>query len=216
MPIECYNKKYNLNVIIKNTNPPVKKYLEIFLKNDENTISLDLYKNPFQFPSQINILEIQRCLNDFFDYEEYCILNKEDDKNKECTELRKKKLNSPICNNLIKQFESNIESLIDENLSKYEFKNLDIDYYFNKIKEENIEDNDIDVFNEAQEEDFDYIDFEEQNEEEKSYFSNSNRKKKNNDDGEELENYYKQSRKDCVEYGLKSLKEDLIICTKYE
>lgn len=35
-------------------------------------------------------------------------------------------------------------------------------------------------------------------------------------DDNELENYYNNSKKDCVEYGLKSLEENIIVCTKYE
>ena len=46
---------------------------------------------------------------------------------------------------------------------------------------------------------------------EKSYFNI-----KNKDEDNELENYYINSRKDCVEYGLKSLKEEYIVCLKYE
>ena len=33
---------------------------------------------------------------------------------------------------------------------------------------------------------------------------------------DEIEQYYNKSRKDCVEYGLKSSKEEIIVCTKYE
>jgi hypothetical protein len=43
-----------------------------------------------------------------------------------------------------------------------------------------------------------------------------NDKMKNESYDDELEQYYLKSRKDCVEYGLKSLDEDLIVCTKYE
>ena len=43
-----------------------------------------------------------------------------------------------------------------------------------------------------------------------------NDKMKNEIYDDELEQYYLKSRKDCVEYGLKSLDEDLIVCTKYE
>ena len=33
---------------------------------------------------------------------------------------------------------------------------------------------------------------------------------------DEIEQYYIKSRKDCVEYGLKSQKEEIIVCTRYE
>ena len=46
--------------------------------------------------------------------------------------------------------------------------------------------------------------------------SNKDDKKKNKSYDDELEQYYIKSRKDCVEYGLKSSDEDIIVCTKYE
>ena len=52
---------------------------------------------------------------------------------------------------------------------------------------------------------------EKESDEGKSYFNIINK-----DEDNELENYYINSRKDCVEYGLRSLKEDYIVCTKYE
>ena len=48
----------------------------------------------------------------------------------------------------------------------------------------------------------------------KEYVDNDKKKNKSYDD--ELEQYYLKSRKDCVEYGLKSSNKDLIVCTKYE
>ena len=48
----------------------------------------------------------------------------------------------------------------------------------------------------------------------KEYVDNDKKENKIYDD--ELEQYYLKSRKDCVEYGLKSSDEDLIVCTKYE
>ena len=48
----------------------------------------------------------------------------------------------------------------------------------------------------------------------KEYVDND--KKENKIYDGELEQYYLKSRKDCVEYGLKSSDEDLIVCTKYE
>ena len=52
------------------------------------------------------------------------------------------------------------------------------------------------------------------NELKKKKAKNTSNIKDNYDD--ELEQYYKKSRKDCVEYGLKSLNEEYIVCTKYE
>ena len=48
----------------------------------------------------------------------------------------------------------------------------------------------------------------------KEYVDNDKKENKIYDD--ELEQYYLKSRKDCVEYGLKSSNKDLIVCTKYE
>ena len=43
--------------------------------------------------------------------------------------------------------------------------------------------------------------------------TNNDKKKVKYDD--EIEQYYINSRKDCVEYGLKSPEEETIVCTKY-
>ena len=47
-------------------------------------------------------------------------------------------------------------------------------------------------------------------------FDHHGDKKKNKSYDDELEQYYINSRKDCVEYGLKSPQEEIIVCTKYE
>ena len=54
------------------------------------------------------------------------------------------------------------------------------------------------------------IDFNPPNEEQVNNFEP---KKENKSYDDELEQYYIKSRKDCVEYGLK---EEIIVCTKYE
>jgi len=46
--------------------------------------------------------------------------------------------------------------------------------------------------------------------------SNKDDKKNHKSYDDELEQYYIKSRKDCVEYGLRSPDEDIIVCTKYE
>ena len=210
LPKECYNKIYNLNIIIADTNPPMKKQLNIKLENNEKTRYLDLNQNAFLI-SENEIPELKRCLNDYAKYKENCILNEGDDKNKKCNnELR---INSPICNKLIKQFESHFESFNNGDLPKFI---IDLDFLNEKNDNTNLDDNTFYISNEEKQEDDNYVYFEDSNIEEKSYFNYSKRKKKNDDDSEELENYYKNSRKDCVEYGLKSLKEDIIVCTKYE
>ena len=54
------------------------------------------------------------------------------------------------------------------------------------------------------------IDFISPNEEQ---LNNFEQKKENKSYDDELEQYYIKSRKDCVEYGLR---EEIIVCTKYE
>ena len=51
---------------------------------------------------------------------------------------------------------------------------------------------------------------------EENIVNNTNNDKKKVKYDDEIEQYYINSRKDCVEYGLKSSDEDLIVCTKYE
>ena len=51
---------------------------------------------------------------------------------------------------------------------------------------------------------------------EEEQVNNFEDKKKNKSYDDELEQYYIKSRKDCVEYGLKSSDEEIIVCTKYE
>ncbi len=215
LPIECYNKNYNLNLIIQNTNPPVKKKLNMKLENEENTFFFDMDQNTFQLLSDNYYPEMQKCMNDFAKYEEECGLNKPLDENekKKCNEFWEKHFNTPMCFNLIKQFESKIEPFINEKLSQF-YENNEIDFDLSD-QQKNI-DYYIDCFYGDKIEDNNYIDYEEENVEEKRYFSNVNKKKNNDDEDNELENNYKNSGKDCVEYGLKSLKEEILVCTKYE
>ena len=221
LPIECYNKKYNLNLILYNTDPPVKKKLIINLKTIEKTMVIDIKdQNNINFQNEDDYSTITKCINDFTKYEQNCILNKpvEEKKIKKCNAFKKKYINSKICFNIIKNFETNIESYIEENFSQLDLKDIEIDFNLNNFPKMNIDDNNnnIDFFGEEEDNNINYIDFEEPKEDAKSYFNNRNKKKYNDDNDNELENYYKNSRKDCVEYGLKSLKEDIIVCTKYE
>lgn len=222
LPIECYNKKYNLNLVLYNTNPPVKKKLYINLKNIEKTMVIDIKnQNNYNFQNEDDYSTITKCLNDFTKYELNCILNKpvEEKKIKKCNAFKEKSIKSKLCINLIQNFETNVESYIEENFSQLELKDIDIEIDINlkNFVKNNIEDNfKNDFFIEEEDNNINNIDFEEQKEEVKSYFNIANKKKYNDDNDNELENYYKKSRKDCVEYGLKSLKEDIIVCTKYE
>ena len=54
------------------------------------------------------------------------------------------------------------------------------------------------------------------NQDKNNNVSNNRDKKKTKSYDDELEQYYIKSRKDCVEYGLKSSEEEIIVCTKYE
>ena len=211
LPNNCFNKEYNLEVHINNSNPPLKKKLILFLDFLENInfIGKKVYlqeENKLTNSNSSNIInDVKQCFADYIKYEKVCrdnyIFYEKDEEL--CNELKIKKSNTS-CMNLINIFGKNINSKIkkdgdidsieidladDYTLEQikniYEGKNTNADFYFN-IEERN--DN--------------------YNEDDNDKINNDNKKNDN-----ELEMYYNMSSKDCVEYGLK---ENYIFCTKYE
>ena len=90
-------------------------------------------QNNYNFQNEDDYSTITKCLNDFTKYELNCILNKpvEEKKIKKCNAFKKKNIKSKFCINLVQNFETNVESYIEENFSQLELKDIEI----------NIEDN---------------------------------------------------------------------------
>lgn len=221
MPNECFNKEYNLELYIKDSNPPLKKKLILFLDifKDIFFIEKNIYEyedNKISITNLSNDIEdIQQCFNNYFKYENLCgdnnIINEKDEEL--CNELYMKK-NNKICKDLINSIEKNIFT----NLKDYKvfdniiinirdgynniFENIDQIKYINEDNDENIEN----INN-----NFDFEEENNNNEEESGEVQINNDKKIDYDN--ELEIYYNKTRKDCVEYGLE---DNYIVCTKYE
>ena len=204
IPLECYNKEYNLNLLVANSNILLRQKLSIFLENKMN-LDLPIINNN-------NLLkkynkEIEEYLSAFIKYRQICNFKKNiEDRDKQICKILKKKNNSKFCNNINRNLDKKINSVNKDNNFIF-YQNIELDFGSNNYL--SIEQNNKDS-NNIKNDSFDYentkVDVN------KSYFNNENNKNYDN----ELENYYINSRKDCIEYGLKSLKEDIIICTKYE
>ena len=206
---ECFNKVYNLDLLVENYNILEKINFNLYIdkekiikyKNEE----LKLFKNKKE--------DIKQCLETINEYEKYCEFNIDEKKN-EIIKCNKKIDVSIFCYcllpDLISFLENNVKMIKNINNNKNNKSEI-IDYYLNNIKIENIENIMKNIY-----------EYKNNNNEEKSYFPKSNKYNENgyikkfDDYDNELENYYLKSKKDCIEYGLKSLKEDIIICTKYE
>ena len=214
LPIECNNKKYKLNAKIKGSNPPIKKSLDILINFENFYFDLKEYtKNHSYF-----IKSMEKCIKNSIIYNKNCLSAKDIENEKECKKLEKIK-NSPFCNALddvFKYLEVQLNSKLKGDDPKY-FKDFKFNYFINEILylfgESN--DNNIiqNIINEKIDKKINSLNFQE-TEDEKSYFNKGNNKNKEYEN--ELEEYYNNSRRDCVEYGLKSLEENIIICTKYE
>jgi len=207
IPDECFNKVYNLDLLVENYNILEKINFNLYI-NKEKIIKykneeLKLFKNKKE--------DIKQCLKIFNEYEkerEFIL----DEKKNEIIKFNKKINISVFCYSLVPDLisflENNVKMIKNINNNKNNKSEI-IDYYLNNIKIENIENI------------MKYI-YEYNNNEDKSYFPKANRYNENgyikkfDDYDNELEDYYLKSQKDCVEYGLKSLKEDIVICTKYE
>ena len=205
-PDECYNKKYILKGIINdsdllNFEIYIDKEKIIKMKNKE----LELFKSKKE--------EIMECLETYNEYLNKCpskSYNQREQKN--CEGYKKHFKISVFCLYTMIDFSNFIENNIDS-IKEIGYKNIDDDiynlteYYLNNIKMKNIENIYKDIYEHYNNNKHKYY-FPKQNQNENEYiiFPNDNKSEK----------YYFEERKDCIEYGLKSLKEDIIICTKYE
>lgn len=232
LPKECFNKKYNLEVYIKYSNPPLKRKLFIFLDFYEKINFVDKEKYELEANKLAILLlskeidNIKECFKNFIKYEKICTERDNiDEKDEElCNEVKIKK-NTKFCTNIMNIFDKNFISelrdvedfdditnkLKDDNNKIKQIKNIyegyndkTNNYLYNK-EQNNNKDEIGKINNDNKKNDYyNELKFEKQNDDNNKDFNNNNI---NNDD------YDISSRKDCVEYGLK---EDYIFCTKYE
>ena len=201
IPDECQNKKYNLNRLVDVDVHKKNKIILPFYLN-RKFISI-LRKKPLYNITKSND-EIEECFITLEKYFKFSFFNK-----------NKKKYNmSNFCIDILHKLQNNFNHFSKNDNSNIEQMDIDIYYRYEKFKRnlKSQNNNNIKRNNSGDETVIKNNNPKEQKTEEgKSYFNMINK-----DDDNELENYYINSRKDCVEYGLKSLNEDIIICTKYE
>lgn len=223
IPKECQNKQYSLKLSVtnsimndkENSNTKNKKEYLIDLSNIKHN---NLVKEKELFP---------KCLNIFQKYNKMCELSSKDKKiNNFCNDLKKKNI-TKLCNDLINNIENNVNDLIGKKYSNINQKKLNINFEIlenlGDIEIEKITENANDDFIEEEKNIFlkdedkkIYDDNNTKNKIVKSYFEIDKEYDENYDNDEELENGFNLDGKDCVEYGLKSIDEDILICTKYE
>ena len=201
IPEECTNKKYLLNFIVKNSNPPVNKKLYFYLGNNFEFQNKFINKNIDKNDKK------KMCLKIFEDLEKISNINITDENN-----INIKEYITNYCNNLL-NIENNPPFKNIEIMNN--LKNKVVNKFIIKTINKNIEnkDNNQVIKNIKNKIENDEYEEEKENEEEvKSYF---NSMKKNEEDIDNFNGHSKNG-KDCIEYGLKSIKEDIIVCTKYE
>ena len=160
-------------------------------------VNLDNYK--------LDKEQINQCLIFYKQFEQKCNYEK-NNKEKTCNNwLRKQKI-SKFCYyaifDIMNNFEIEVFNLVKYNgLNIEDIKMNDIIYsYLNNLKKENIE-KIIKIMKE----------------DEAAKNNNLFEETENDDEVDEEENLFiKYLKKDCVEYGLKSSSENIIVCTKYE
>ena len=204
IPDECYNKMYNLELLVDNYDKLEKKRIDLYIdkvkfieyKNKE----LELFKNKKE--------DIKNCFKNFYEYQKTKSL-----KSNEYNKHSKKYKISVLCYYTMIDIFDFIEKKLDLIIKNKNNKEMDanetIDYYLKNIKIKNVENIMKNIYEYNNNEKINYFD-KINNNDKNGYFDNYD------DNHNELENYYLKSRKDCIEYGLKSIKEDSIICTKYE
>ena len=182
LPSECFNKEYNLEMYIKGTNPLLKKKLILFLDILKNIIFIEKNEGEddtteIQITSN-DIDEIRECFKSYIKFEKICtdtdIINQ---KNGElCNELNIK-MNNEFCMDIINGFNKDYisklkyytESDVDNMIITFgdESKNVLINIY--TISRENNENNE-------------YLEFEEQNNNDEENGEFEFEEQKNNDD----------------------------------
>ena len=187
IPIECQNKEYNLDILINNSNSIEIINCKIFM-HKEILFNFQTQEAQKKFKEKVEIL---KCMKYLLNYFHKCIVGKnKSSKLNQCKEWKKKEINNNfnICFNQLEFF----EKILYPKNDKLKFRNL-LNDAFNIS---NIE--------------FNYD--EEKIEEKRDNFFFANKIDNENDN----KNNLNESNKDCIEYGLNPLNEDLIICTKYE
>ena len=192
-PIECFNKIYKLQVTVNDSNKPNKRPIVLFMKyndkskeSNKNEENLDLNK------------KVEGCLKNYIIYSQKCLNEKYYENEEYCKELEKiKDLN--FCKSTVDEITKKLRDKI-----KFEFKDeLSVDFSSVNFQFDN--DNNYYPF------EIDYEVFEKKVED-KDYIGNNQNEEHEN----ELDEYNNNSGKDCIEYGLTSLKDNIIVCTKYE
>ena len=213
-PNECGNKEYNVQLLVNNS-----KKLELILYVKKENL------NNFPKKEVEKILKqkenVEKCLDILQQYQNNCQLTKNGKKNeRECNDFENDEF-IKFCSEIIFNTDESINNIYEKsksnNTTKIKNKNFkqknNIKKNFNNLfpeEEENINKK----FIKNNEEKQIYNDIDKQNKKsEKRYFEGESRNKDNFD---ELEKGSSEDGKDCVEYGLNPLEEDIIICTKYE
>lgn len=210
VPNACLNHKYVLPLINKNSNSTSKidTIIDINILNVSESKSRKKGKIIIQKDK-----EIQQCLKYFEKFLELSSLDHIDfnEINSIFFDLKKKLNSSYFCIDfsihLINELEKglNSEKMIKNNTNnEMEFTDY-VNYKLaNFIHKEMNETNEQTIENKDDLESLECSD------------SESKKNKYNQDYDNELETHYLNSKKDCVEYGLKSSTEDIIVCLKYE
>ena len=199
IPEECLNKEYNLDILAKNINPLIKINSNIYI---EKETFIQLKKKEVKIILDKKA-EIDECISLFTEYQAKCSFNLSYyKKENHCKEWLKKhdKKEFKFCFYLLEDF---FQLILPKSKNKIERKNIILnDTNFNDIEyifKDNIN-NTIRNLSEGIND--------------KKYYKDFITEKSGNIN--DIEKSQMNSIKDCIEYGLNPLNEDLIICTKYE
>ena len=192
-PKECFNKIYTLPVTINNSDKPIKRHIVLYMKYNDKSKELNKNEEILDLNKKV-----EECLKNFIKYSQKCLNEKYYENEEYCKELEKiKDLN--FCKSTVDEIAKKLRDKIQFEL-KDEFS-MD----FGGVNFQFDNDNNYYPF------EIDYEDFEKKVEDKDCIGSNKNEEHEN-----ELDEYNNNSGKDCVEYGLTSLKDNIIVCTKYE
>ena len=205
IPEKCYNIMYNLDLLVDNYDKLEKKKLNLYMDKERfieyKNKELEVFKNKKE--------DIKKCFKNFNEYQKKIYSLKSNVYNEHKRNYKISVLCYYTMIDIFDYIEKNINLIQKNNNNKEMDANETIDYYFKNINIKNFEKIMKDIYEYNNNEKINYNDKPNINSK-NGYFDNYN------DNYNELEYYDLKSKKDCIEYGLKSLKEDNIICTKYE
>lgn len=192
-PKECFNKLYTLPVTVNDSNQPIKRPIALFLKYNDKSTELNKIEEKLDLNKKV-----EECLKNHIIYNQKCLNEKYYDNEEYCKELEKiKDLN--FC-------KTTVDGIAQKLLDKIQFELKDeFSGDFGSVNFQFYKDNNYYPF------EIDYEDFGEKVED-KDCIGNNKKEAYEN----ELDEYSNNSEKDCIEYGLTSLKDNIIVCTKYE